>query len=63
LGEDDPDAVEQLLRYLYGCTLPDAGEKSWRFWFGLMITADKFLEPVLSEAASSRLRELWEMGP
>lgn len=61
LKGDDADAVEQLLRHLYGCSLPYACEKPWRFCFTLVTAVNKYLEPVLSDAASSRLMEAAEM--
>jgi hypothetical protein len=61
LEGDDADAVEEVLRHLYGCSLPNAREKPWRFWFTLVTTADKYLEPVLSDNASWRLMEAAEM--
>ena len=51
------NAVEQLLHHLYGCSLPHARERPWSFWSILVPAADKYLEPVLSDAASSRLKE------
>jgi hypothetical protein len=61
LEDDDADAVEEVLRHIYGCSLPHAREKPWGFWFALVTAADKYLEPVLSVAASSRLMEAAEM--
>lgn len=43
LKEDDPEAVEEILRKIYGCTLPEAKKKPWRFWFNLTVAADKYL--------------------
>ena len=57
LKEDDADAVEEVLRKIYGCALPQANDKPWRFWFVLVAAADKYLEPALSDSAASRLME------
>jgi hypothetical protein len=57
LKEDDADAVEEVLRRIYGCALPQANDKQWRFWFTLVAAADKYLEPALSDSAASRLME------
>lgn len=54
LKEDEPDAVEHVLRHLYGCTLPQ-DNKPWRLWLALVAAADKYLEPELSSAAGERL--------
>lgn len=48
LKEDDPDALEEVLRKLYDCELPAAETKTWRFWLQLMVVADKYLEPELA---------------
>lgn len=58
LKEDNADAVEEVLRKIYGCTLPAANKRVWRFWFTLIITADKYLEPGLSAKADHHLREV-----
>jgi hypothetical protein len=58
LKEDDADAVEEVLRKIYGCTLPAANKKEWSFWFTLIITADKYLEPALSAKADQHFREV-----
>jgi hypothetical protein len=56
--EDDPDAVEEVLRKVYGCTLPAASTREWRFWFNLVIAADKYFEPALGSNADKNLREV-----
>lgn len=56
LKSDDPDAVEEVLRKIYGCALEKYNQRPWEFWFNLVITADKYLEPKLSAKASERLR-------
>jgi hypothetical protein len=61
LKDDDPDAMEQVLRHLYGCALPAASAKEWTFWHLVVTAADKYLEPALSDSASSRLMEAAEM--
>lgn len=58
LEDDDADAVEEVLRKIYGCTLPAAKTKEWRFWFNLVTTADKYLEPDLSSKADQHLRDV-----
>jgi hypothetical protein len=58
LEEDDADAVEAVLRKIYGCALPAASKREWRFWFTLIITADKYLEPGLSAKADQHFREV-----
>ena len=58
LKDDDTDAVEEVLRKLYGCTLLAASTKEWRFWFTLIITADMYLELGLSAKADQRFREV-----
>lgn len=50
LEEDNPDAMEAVLRHIYGCPLPTVGkEPDWRFWLDLAITANKYLEPELTD--------------
>ena len=61
LKEDDPDAMEWLTRHLYGFPMPPAREHSWRFWFNLVVVADKYLAEVLISAAEMRLIESAEM--
>lgn len=58
LKEDDPDAMEEAIRHLYGCGLPGASRKPWCLWFNLVTTADKYLEPELSKSAESQLRKV-----
>lgn len=58
LKEDDPDAMEEVLRHHYGCKFPVAATKPWRLWFDLVTTADKYLEPELSNKAESQLRKV-----
>lgn len=53
LKEDDPGAVEEILRKIYGCTLPEADQRSWRFWLNLVTAADKYLEVSLSDKANT----------
>ena len=49
LRDDDADAVEEVLCKIYGCFLPQANDKPWRFWFALVTVADKYLEPGLGD--------------
>lgn len=56
LEEDDPDALEAVLRHIYGADFLDSDPKPWRFWLDLAITADKYLVPQLSETALDVLR-------
>jgi hypothetical protein len=58
LRDDNADAVEEVLRKIYGCTLPAAHERGWRFWFALITTADKYLEPELSAKADESFRKI-----
>ena len=58
LQEDSADAVEEVLRKIYGCPLPAANARDWRFWFALITTADKYLEPGLSAKADQHFREV-----
>lgn len=58
LEEDDPDAVERVLLNIYGYKLTAAGMRLWRFWFNLIITADKYLEPELSAKTDQHFREV-----
>ena len=54
LKEDNPDALEGVLRYIYGCETEECHQKSWQYWLELVATADKHLEPRLSEDAADR---------
>jgi hypothetical protein len=56
LKEDNPHAVEGVLRYIYGCKIEDHGQKTWQYWLDLFETADKYLEPELSLEASIGFR-------
>lgn len=58
LKDDNADAVEEVLRKIYGCKLPYTDDKSWRFWLDLVVTADKYLEERLSMRAEEILREI-----
>ena len=61
LEDDDADAVEEVLRRLSVCVLPQAHDEPWLFRLTLVAAADKYLEPALSDSASSRLMEAAEM--
>ena len=52
LKEDDPHALEGVLRYIYGCKIDDYHQKTWQYWLDLVETADKYLEPQLSKHAA-----------
>lgn len=52
LKDDDPTALEHVLRYLYGLGLPVSDH--WKFWMNLHVTADKYLIPKLSAVASDK---------
>lgn len=54
LREDDLEAVEDNLRKIYGCILPEAEKKPWRFWFNLTAAADKYLEVDMSKEVKIR---------
>ena len=56
LQEDSPQAVEGVLRYIYGCKLEDHAQRTWQYWLDLFETADKYLEPSLSLQASVGFR-------
>jgi hypothetical protein len=58
LRDDNADAVEEVLRKIYGCTLPAAHERGWRFWFALITIADKYLEPELSAKSDENFRKI-----
>jgi hypothetical protein len=58
LKEDNADALEGVLRYIYGCKIEDRGQKTWQYWLDLFETADKYLEPELSLEASIAFRML-----
>ncbi|KAM0712234.1 hypothetical protein Q7P37_011328 [Cladosporium fusiforme] len=62
LKEDDPEALEALIRHLYS-THKAADplqaikrNRSWRFWLTVRTTADKYLEPSLNDLASQAFR-------
>ena len=59
LKDDDPDALTSVLRYIYNLPImPDSDEDvAWRTWLNLRVTADKYLEPKLSEVADTKYRE------
>jgi hypothetical protein len=52
LKDDDPTALEHVLRYLYGLGLRVSDH--WKFWMNLHVTADKYLIPKLSAVASDK---------
>lgn len=63
LMEDDPEALKFVIRHLYGFSKVSfdnfpAIDESWRFWLALHTTADKYLEPDLSEQALKEFRTL-----
>lgn len=58
LKEDDADALEEVLRKIYGCTLQPADKRSWQYWCNLVITADKYLESESSKDAKVRFHEV-----
>jgi hypothetical protein len=58
LKDDDPTALEHVLRYLYGLALPESDK--WRFWTNIYVTADKYLIPRLSAVASSKICSIAE---
>lgn len=59
LKDDDPDALTSVLRYIYNLPImPDSDEDvKWRTWLNIRVTADKYLEPKLSEVAETKYRE------
>lgn len=42
-----------MLRYLYSCRVEDLAQRLWEYRFDLAETADKCLEPKLSECANA----------
>lgn len=56
LKEDNPQALEGVLRHIYGCKIDDHHQKTWQYWLDLSETADKYLEPRLSERATLHFR-------
>jgi hypothetical protein len=59
LKDDDPDALTSVLRYIYKLlVIPDSdSDVAWRTWLNIRVTADKYLEPQLSEEADKKYRE------
>ena len=53
LKDDNPHAVEGVLRYIYSCRMEAWALRSWEYWLDLAETADKYLEPKLSEYANA----------
>jgi hypothetical protein len=55
LEEDDPDAIDTILRYIYKIPVAprhsSSDENPWRYWLDVYTTADKYLVPALSEHA------------
>lgn len=56
LKDDEADAVEEVIRSIYGCTLGVSNTRPWKYWFDLVIIADKYLEPQPSKDAATNLR-------
>jgi hypothetical protein len=52
LKGDDPDALEGVLRNIYGFKAETYHDKPWEYWLALIETADKYLEPGLSKRAA-----------
>jgi hypothetical protein len=58
LKDDDPTALEHVIRHLYGFDIPQNTQSEWRFWLNLHVTADKYLVPKLSEVAGLNFRSI-----
>jgi hypothetical protein len=58
LKEDDPSALEGVLRSIYGFKDETYHDKPWEYWLSLIDTADKYLEPELSKRATIRFKAL-----
>jgi hypothetical protein len=52
LKGDNPQALEGVLRHTYGCKIDDHHGKTWQHWLNLVETANKYLDPRLSERAT-----------
>lgn len=59
LKDDGPDALTCVLRYIYNLPImPKTDEDvAWRTWLNIRVTADKYLEPKLSQVADKKYRE------
>nr|OQO17401.1 hypothetical protein B0A51_15854 [Rachicladosporium sp. CCFEE 5018] len=55
LKDDDPEALEALLEYLYQIEYDSSHDKSWRFYLALGTAADKYLLLALKDEAFQRL--------
>ena len=58
LKDDDPHAVEGVLRYIYSGRMEAWTQRSWEYWLDLAETADKYLEPKLREYANACFTKL-----
>lgn len=56
LKEDDPHALEGVLRHIYDCLTQTWTLKPWDYWLDLAVTADKYLEPSLSRDATVKFQ-------
>ena len=59
MKDDDPSALTNVLRHIYKVPIipdPDCATK-WRAWLNIRVTADKYLEHELGEAADKMFRE------
>jgi hypothetical protein len=45
------NALESVLRYIYGCETEKYRQKCWQHWLEVAETADRHIEPRLSEDA------------
>jgi len=59
LKDNDPDALTNILRHIYTLpvTIDPASCAVWRAWLNIRVTADKYLEPMLSSLADVNYRQ------
>lgn len=58
LKEDDPDAMKEVLRTIYGSPESHALSRPWRYWLNVTLTADKYFELGLGETAQKNLQKV-----
>jgi Mn-dependent DtxR family transcriptional regulator len=67
LKEDNPDAVEHVLRHIYKIAVsppPDSQldtQSTWRYWLDVYVATDKYLESGLKQTAFSQVRALTQL--
>lgn len=55
LHDDDPDALESMLRYIYTSKYPEVPSNEWEKHLGLAVIADKYCLQLLKESALEKL--------